>query len=184
MNISKDWKIAIVFITLAFGVGYLTRYGCNKPTKSEFVIKDTSTLYMRSENAKFKSGNDKLSGQILLLSDSIEKLKGSLKTTKNEYDKKYQYYLGEAVVRAKIGLANINIVSGVDSMCLETLNWANYTITQQDSIITMQSNEIELYKVKTDVLNSQAKFNEDIATKCSKKEIDCCLLYTSDAADE
>lgn len=130
---------------------------CNKQKTVQTIIKDTSTLYMRSENAKFKSGNDKLSTQILLLSDSIEKLKGSLKTTKTVYKEKY-IYLKENVT---------------DSMCMETLNWANQTITQQDSIITIQSIQIGEYQFQVENLTNQVKFLNDVATKCSKKEIDC-----------
>lgn len=158
---NKDYALILMGIGLIVLAGFLGKQ-CNKTkeakSKTSYILVDSAKYrQLIAENAKFNAIDDHKSSQILLLSDSIEKLKQGLKATKIVYKEKY-IYLKENIT---------------DSMCMETLNWANYTITQQDSIITIQSIQIGEYQFQVENLNNQVKFNQDIATKCSKKELDC-----------
>ena len=150
----------ILIIVMAATCGRQKEKAKEAKGKTSYILVDSSVhKQLLSENAKFDAIDNRKSSQILLLSDSIEKLNKGLKTAKIIYRDKIVRMWSDTMMTV--------------TECKEYVDAANNVIVQQDSIITIQSIQIGEYAFQVENLSNQVKFNEDIATKCSKKEIDC-----------
>ena len=150
----------ILIIVMAATCGRQKEKAKEAKGKTSYILVDSSKQrQLLSENAKFDAQADAKNKTILQLSDSIEKLNKGLKSAKIIYKDKIVRMWSDTMMTV--------------TECKEYVDAANDVIVQQDGIITVQSVKIDSLVALNQISENKAKFNEDIATKCSKKEIDC-----------
>jgi len=147
---SKEWKIALVFLLLAFGVGYLVRFGCNKP-------KETATTYIDSSDRKELTQKnaviDRLQGNYFnyvekstYTKDSMQKV---LKSLRNRFSVKYIEIKKDSLI--------------TDSACILALDYANGTLVYYDSVYMEQGKSLDSCRFYVDKLTGHNTYLRSIA---------------------
>lgn len=135
-------------VLLAVGLFLLVfRYGCNPEYKDKPIVisevADTNAIHDRID--------DYYSKKILRYEDTIEGLKGRLKSSKTVFKTKYKEILRDSLI--------------TDSNCLITLYYANTTILQQDSIIDIQARGLDACELQVNNLRNQVNLNKGYSEK-------------------
>lgn len=171
----KTERICWLGITLSIlTIGWL----CNKPSlhqpkQTTKEIIDSNLFYDEIE-AMYQSRQ-------LSLYDSIETLNNRLKIVKDKFNVGYSNFKQNPKIVLKIdSLGNI-LYNGlkytasyeVDSNCFITLNYANETINQQDSIINLQSRGLDACSLQVDNLRKQVEHNQDLKTEYQNLYNEC-----------
>lgn len=120
-----------IILFLAFAA--LSRFlGCNpayKDSKIVFVDSSKSKEY-KQKTASYDKDKDAWSSERLKLLDSIDLVNGRLKTSKNRFYTKYREIIKDSLI--------------TDSNCLWTLESANYTLMQYDSLLILQTKRADI----------------------------------------
>jgi hypothetical protein len=140
-------------VVLAIGLFCVVfRYGC----KPEYIDKPL-VIEIVDSNAMYDQLESQYSNQMLKLYDSIEYLNKRLKSSKAKFKENY----GAIIVKVGKNLEN-NEPIGIDSNCLITLEYANITIIQQDSIIDIQSCGLDAAQSQVTNLRKQVDYNIEL----------------------
>ena len=144
-------------VILAIGLFLVVfKYGCKK-APVEIVTEeqiDSNAFYDEIENM------DK--SKQLKLYDSIEILNKRIAAPKKIFITKYKQILKDSLV--------------TDSNCLITLYYANETINQQDSLLSLQSRGLDAAVSQINNLRKQVEHNQDLKTEYQ-------LLYKETSAE-
>lgn len=144
------------FLNIILSLGlllFVLRYGCNP----EYIEKKIVVSEIADSNAIKDRIDDYYANKILRYEDTIEDLKGRLKTSKTVFKTKYKEILRDSLV--------------TDSNCLITLDYANITIDQQDSIIEIQSRGLDACSSQVGNLREQVLLNKNYASKLLEANI-------------
>jgi len=144
------------FLNIILSVGlllFVLRYGC----KSEYKDKPIVINEVADSNAIYDHIDSEYSGKMIILYDSIDLLNKRLKTSKTVFKTKYKEILRDSLV--------------TDSNCLITLDYANITIDQQDSIIEIQARGLDACSSQVGNLREQVLLNKSYASKLLQANI-------------
>lgn len=155
---SKDWKIALVFLGLAFGVGYLVRYGCNKPIEKVVVIADTSRYELRATNAK----TDTLHNHYMTEMNKKDSRIDYLEKTVKEKVAKIKWY------SSKSGVSHDTVFIN----CEEQLGYANDAVRFYDSLATEYRDALSKCKTEAESQMVQSKLNKELAEKADNENLE------------
>lgn len=146
-------------VVLAIGLFLVVfKYGC----KPKYI--DTPLVVdIVDSNAIYDHIDSEYGGKIIILYDSIDNLNKRLKSTRAKFKENY----GAIIVKVGKNLEN-NEPIGIDSNCLITLDYANETINQQDSIIEIQSRGLDACNSQVVNLRNQVEWNEKQNTILTK----------------
>jgi hypothetical protein len=137
------------FLNVALAIGLFCvvfKYECKPEYKDKPFVID-----IVDSNAIYDQIDSEDGGKIIILYDSIEILNKRLKTVKTVFKYKYQEILKDTTL--------------VDSNCLITLDYANETINQMDSLINIQSRGLDACNSQVINLRGQVKYNQDLKTE-------------------
>lgn len=130
-------------IALAIGLFLVVfKYGC----KPEYKDKPIVINEVADSNAIYDNLDSEYSHKILFLYDSIDNLNKRLKTSKTIFRTKYKEITTDSLI--------------TDSNCLITLDYANETINQMDSLIEIQSRGLDACNSQVINLRNQVDWNE------------------------
>ena len=140
------------FLNVALAIGLFCvvfKYECKPEYKDKPFVID-----IVDSNAIYDQIDSEDGGKIIILYDSIEILNKRLKTVKTVFKYKYQEILKDTTL--------------VDSNCLITLDYANETINQMDSLIEIQSRGLDACNSQVINLRNQVDWNEKQNTILTK----------------
>jgi len=141
-------------VLLAVGLFLIVfKYGCNPEYKDKPIVINE----IADSNAIYDVLDDEYQNKIINLYDSIERLNIRLKTSKIVFKTKYKEILRDSLV--------------TDSNCLITLDYANITIDQQDSIIEIQARGLDACSSQVGNLREQVLLNKSYASKLLEANI-------------
>jgi hypothetical protein len=141
-------------VILAIGLFLIVfKYGCNPEYKDKPIVINE----VADSNAIYDHIDSEYSGKMIILYDSIERLNKRLKTSKTVFKTKYKEILRDSLI--------------TDSNCLITLDYANITIDQQDSIIEIQARGLDACGLQVNNLREQVLLNKTYASKLLEANI-------------
>ena len=135
-------------VILAIGLFLVVfKYGCNP----EYIEKKVVVNEIADTNAIHDRIHDYYANKILRYEDTIEGLKGSLKTKKTIYKTEIVQVWADSVVTTE--------------ECSEVVNQANQIILSQDTLINIQSRGLDACNSQVINLRGQVKYNQDLKTE-------------------
>ena len=141
-------------VILAIGLFLVVfKYGCNPEYKDKPIV----ISEVADSNAIYDHIDSEYSGKMIILYDSIDNLNKRLKTSKTIFRTKYEEIIKDSLI--------------TDSNCLITLDYANTTINQMDSIIEIQSRGLDACESQVGNLREQVLLNKSYASKLLEANI-------------
>lgn len=151
------------YLNIILSVGlllFVLRYGCNPEYKEKKIVVNE----IADSNAIYDHIDSEYSGKMVILYDSIDLLNKRLKTSKTKFRENY------GAILVKVG-KNLENSEPIDSNCLITLDYANTTINQMDSIIEIQARGLDACSLQVGNLREQVLLNKSYASKLLEANI-------------
>lgn len=131
--------------------------GCNTEYKDKIVFVDSSeNKQLRKELAIERDRNDRNASLNLKMRDSLDYFRKSLKSAKNKFYPKYREIIKDSLI--------------TDSNCLLTLEYANQTMLQYDSLLGVTSRSLDSCFKFSEEQSRTIKFLTEFTAIAEKKE--------------